>query len=75
MNIADRAWELDRQIERGEGEISHLIRTILDAIETSCEVVSEEKKFFELNARLFELRIERACLPGAPALVPLVRCA
>jgi hypothetical protein len=73
MNNADRAWDLDRQIEKSEGEISQLIRDILDAIEVSCDVVQEEKEFFELTAKLFELRIRRACLPGVPAPIPLVK--
>ncbi|KQO69169.1 hypothetical protein ASF18_01620 [Methylobacterium sp. Leaf89] len=45
----------------------------MDAIEVSCDVVQEEKEFFELTAKLFELRIQRACLPGVPAPIPLVK--
>ena len=75
MNSADRAWELDRQIEKSEREISQLITTIMDAIEVSGDVMREERRFFELSARLFELRLQRACLPDAPAAIPLLRYA
>lgn len=75
MNIADKAWQIDREIKNCEKEISRLIEIILDFIETGHDATEEEQVCFELNERLFDLRFERVSLPEVPPAIPHMRCA
>lgn len=71
MHIADQALELDFQIDLAEERISYLILTILNGVEVTYDSSSEENEFFDLNARLVELRIQRACLPAVAPRMPM----
>ena len=64
MNIADRAQELDFQINLSEERLSYLIFTILNGVEVSYDSSLEENEFFDLSRKLMDLRIQRACLPA-----------
>jgi len=75
MNMADKAWRIDRQISKLEEQISEIILYILDLIEVNQDSRSEEASYFVLNEKLADLRFERASLPEAPTAIPMVRYA
>jgi hypothetical protein len=75
MNIADKAWRLDREINKLEKQISEIILCILDLLEANQDSRSEEAGYFVLNEKLADLRFERASLPEAPTAIPMVRYA
>jgi hypothetical protein len=75
MNIADKAWRLDREISKHEKQISEIILCILDLLEINQDSRSEEASYFVLNEKLADLRFERASLPEVPTAIPMVRYA
>lgn len=62
MSIAERAWNLDREIEINEKELFGLATLILDLIEIHHDTCKEIEDFFKLNFKMLELRLERASL-------------
>ena len=75
MNMADKAWRLDREISKVEKQISEIILYILDLNEINQDSRSEEASYFVLNEKLADLRFERASLLEAPTAIPMVRYA
>jgi hypothetical protein len=75
MNMADKAWRIDRQISKLEKQISEIILCILDLNEINQDSQSEEASCFALNEKLADLRFELASLPEAPTAIPMVRYA
>jgi hypothetical protein len=75
MNMADKAWRLDREINKLEKQISEIILCILDLVETNQDSRSKEASCFALNEKLADLRFQRASLPEAPTAIPMVRYA
>ena len=63
MNVADQAWQLDRQIEETEKKTSALILRVLDRIDVCDGAMSEQDDFLNQTEKLIVLRYQRAILP------------
>jgi len=70
MNVADRAWQIDRLIAEIEKVTSALALTIMDLIETDHDASSEQARLTDLTEKLIVLRFQRAALDGAPKPIP-----
>ena len=66
MNIADQAWQLDRQIEELEKKTSALILRVLDGIDLCGDTMPQQEEFLDQTEKLIGLRYQRAILPQVP---------
>ena len=66
MNVADQAWQLDRQIEETEKKTSALILRLLDGIDLCGGIMNEQEEFLDQTEKLIGLRYQRAILPQVP---------
>ena len=66
MNVADQAWQLDRQIEDLEKKSSALILRVLDRIDLCGDIMPQQEEFLDQTEKLIGLRYQRAILPQVP---------
>ena len=66
MNLANQAWQLDRQIEETEKKTSELIFRVLDRIDLCDGIMIEQDEFLDQTEKLISLRYQRAILPQVP---------